>query len=406
VKYFLILVFLIYSESIFAKAFSIKRLKPTGVQFLINPFLLDCRNLLNTSPLLAGVVQIHASSDPEFSSVLYMGLKLKPGYAAYMTDGKVHFKENGKYETTRFSNEDIELKADENGIAAITIPYSHDENGMRIPMVFRLPDGARFSAYMQVKIIDEENLQAFLVPVVTIENQKGLCLKSQAWLGIGGSFFSYDQHIPESSTNAKFSSLTPLSISAELKYFATTSWAFIASYKSAPGQMKSGAASTTIPAKTFKWDILQLEAQYRPYNSVFAHNEWTFYPFVKFGAQDHQIPRLAIDDNDIASMETIHLTNAHIGLGLNAVDKSNYFLETYLNYQTKVSSTGYTVNPEFMIDGSIGAGKMLTKNIALGLFWYGQWHQLHYRANSGIDQKSGKIQYLFSNFDVRIGWIF
>jgi hypothetical protein len=118
------------------------------------------------------------------------------------------------------------------------------------------------------------------------------------------------------------------------------------------------------------------------------------------------IPRISIDAQNVVSIETIESLNASVGAGFNILDRTQYFAEMYMNYQIPVSVKSYKLTPKLIFDGSVGAGKMIGKNLSLGLFWYGQAHQFDYANPSGLDTNPGSINFIFSNVDLRLGWVF
>lgn len=382
------------------------------IEYNINPFLSDCRRLIIPSPIIAGraeiteVKQTATSASMTNSTVknLNIRMRLKPKVSMKVIGGNIDFRKDGSFDVIRYNDQDIQLESDAKGIISFSIQYENSTEQVRLPMEFTYPDGRNQVAYLQLDLKQDLQPKTTLIPITNMDMQKGLCLRSQIWLGTGISAFSFNQSIPVYDAQAKFISITPLSISAEIKYFAAPTWALVAGYKSAPGKMNAGAVAN-VQSTQFRWDILMTELQYRPYGTVSTWGEWTLYPFAKLGLQNHSIPKLSIDDNGLVSFDSISLTNMHAGLGLNMVDKSKYFLETFLNYQMKMKSSNYDISPKMMIDGSIGGGKMLSRQMAIGLFWYGQWHQLSYAQATNANNQ-GNVDYFFSNFDLRLGWIF
>jgi hypothetical protein len=63
----------------------------------------------------------------------------------------------------------------------------------------------------------------------------------------------------------------------------------------------------------------------------------------------------------------------------------------------------WSMQPVFAFDGSIGASYNITRQLKLGLFWYGQWHQFNYTYSDGTVVDSGFQSLFYSNVDVRLG---
>lgn len=252
---------------------------------------------------------------------------------------------------------------------------------------------------------DSKTSTASLTPELTYDQKKRICLKNQAWLGLGMSAFIYDQSIASNDVSAKFTSLAPGSFQADIRKYATESWGFLLNYINAVGTVDRGGVEG-MRDTSFNWSILGVATQYRRPTWLVESGNFIIYPYARLGLQQHALSRLAVDSLENKTFEKLNLTNGFIGAGVSVFDRKKYFFEAFLDYQIPLNAQGYAISRPLMVDGAIGIGRALTDKLVVGAYWHGHAHNFDYQAKSGADTHPGNVRIIFSNLDFRLGIIF
>lgn len=254
-------------------------------------------------------------------------------------------------------------------------------------------------------VADEEGTTATLMPVLSATQHQNICIRNQIWAGVGTSMFSYKQKIPDRDASAEFTSYSEPSFHLEGRWYPLSWVGVIASYKNAPGEIKSGQVLNVEQTK-FNWKIFEVAGQFRKPDWLIEKAGLLVYPYIRTGLQQHWMQRIGVDAGNNVFFQDYKLLDVAFGSGVNIFTKNDYFFEVYMNYKFPISENNIAVTPTLMFDGAIGGGRQLSKNLVAGVFWYGHWDQYSYAAANTRDPSSGDIRFIFSNLDIRIGYLF
>lgn len=252
---------------------------------------------------------------------------------------------------------------------------------------------------------DEEGTSATLMPILSAVQHQNICIRNQIWAGIGTSMFSYKQNIPDRSASAEFTSYSEPSFHLEGRWYPLSWLGVIASYKNAPGEIKSGQVLNVEQTK-FNWKIFEVAGQFRKPDWLIEKAGLLIYPYIRTGLQQHWMQRIGVDAGNNVFFQDYKLLDVALGSGVNVFTKNDYFFEVYMNYKFPINESNIAVTPTLMFDGAMGGGKQLSQNLVAGVFWYGHWDQYSYAAADTRDPSSGDIRFIFSNLDIRIGYLF
>lgn len=254
-------------------------------------------------------------------------------------------------------------------------------------------------------VADEEGSSASLTPVLSSTQYQSICIRNQIWVGLGSSMFSYKQNIPDKGASAKFTSFTDGSFHIEGRWYPSKWLGLLSSYKNAPGQIKKGQV-LDVEETRFNWKIFEVAGQFRKPDWLIEKGGLLIYPYIRTGIQQHSIQRIGIGSGNSVFFQEYNLLDFALGSGLNIFTKDDYFFEIYLNYKFPVSERNISVSPNLMFDGAIGGGRQLSKDLVAGVFWYGHWDQYAYGSGNTRDASPGDIRFIFSNLDIRVGYLF
>lgn len=222
------------------------------------------------------------------------------------------------------------------------------------------------------------------------DNQRSLCRKPTLSIGGALGFLSFKQIV----TGVNEVEFVKMSQGLSFDYQAAIS---AKSGMSINGEIASGKLNSGYIQNTqFNWLIMG------------GHYIYNFEPSQKFsgyiypsgwlGLQLHQLP-FFFTESQVLKTETQNLINLSIGgSGLINIRKGYTFEPSFhIQYPLSASIKGSTIS----FNGGLLLRKHLSASSFLGLNWHGQYFDF----NNG-DAKYGKITYIFSNFDLRYGYIF
>lgn len=298
-------------------------------------------------------------------------------------------------------NQAIDLERDKDGFYNVSILRPGLEG--EVSLKLRLEAHGEQVLY-EIRAPESGNY-ARLIPRMSDSQNRRLCLRNQVWAGVGGTIFMYDQTIPALEANAHFGSLTLGSYHLEGRWYPSHQVGFLVSYKSAPGVMGRGEVQD-VEETNFRWNTMEIASQYRSPNWMIDYKKLLIYPYLRGAFQHHSIPRLGIDPQNRVFFEQLEMLDLALGFGVNIFTQKNYFFEAYLNAKHPIYENNGSITPDLMFDGGIGFGRHIKKNFVLGAYWYGHWDKFRYENSGQRDVNQGNIDFIFSNFDIRIGYLF
>ncbi len=243
-------------------------------------------------------------------------------------------------------------------------------------------------------IDEEESLEQ---PETPMPNNLDLALFPLFWfqLGFGISFMDYYQTIVSTnplvtSGDLAYNSLVPPSIKLSLGgYFGRNGFSF--SYLNSKGEVDNTDNGQAI--ETYTWSIL--EADYL--RTWVEKQEWGIYS--RLGLVSHNMPLLSID-NSLVSITNNDVLMAALGFGGHYLLSTKMRFEIFMRYQHPISASGgenFDIDAGLSFDGSVGVLYQIYQSHVLGLYWYGQSHDLAYT----FEDFSGDQNLFFSNLDIR-----
>jgi hypothetical protein len=223
------------------------------------------------------------------------------------------------------------------------------------------------------------------------------------WVGSGENYVDYRQSQPGIST-LKDEHFRGLSQYIEAGFTGQSGWGGDISYKNTPGIIQPNNA--TVSPNTYAWTTLGLEGVYHTAAPFSILGSPVIYG-LRLGLQQHKMPFVFVDEVGNLLLKTNDMTDASAGLLLEW-SRRRWTYYWLMRYQYPLTSKAdgasqWSMQPVFAFDGSIGASYNITRQLKLGLFWYGQWHQFNYTYSDGTVVDSGFQSLFYSNVDVRLG---
>ena len=350
--------------------------------FDTNPFVFDCHKAPESPHFISANLEVENGLTPK-SFLSTFEFELEPSVKLYLV------RENQKIEITRsegiFRFSILENLSDE--VSPTLIEAVKDD----ITYTYRID-------------LDLEKQHADIVPQLLQPRSEIVCLKNQIWMGVGVSLFDYDQTITAPGTTVKFSTANAISSVLAAAIYPSPNWGFLASYRNAPGNIDAGAVQG-VSNENFNWSTGEVAAEYRDSSWLRTGHGLGLYPYARFGFQQHSEPRVAIDPAGVGSLRTIQMTTVFAGVGTNVFDQEKYFFDFYVDYQAPLQVQGYSLAQTVILDAAMGLGRAFAPHWTFGTYASTQFHQFNYAENSGPDQQPGKINFIYTNFDLRLGYL-
>ncbi len=395
-KYFLILNFFLcgwmaHADQYQKKATRRAKLIPQKViQFADNPYIQSCLKNDPYPKFKSAIVRVDRDEDSQ----------------NYLVSFRFALENYKKVFVRSASGHEQELHPETKGTfyLSLIIPAQTESNQGQLHLQLRLVS-KKGQSYFYDLDTSVDQVVAQITPRFTREQREKVCLKNQIWIGGGGSYFSYKQNTDGLDVSASFDSVKLGSYDLDMKTYPTPNWGFLASYKSAPGLFDKGQVQG-VQQSDFAWTIAEVGLQYRRNAWLITKEKYLAYPYVRASVQRHSMPRIGVDGSSQVFIENIENTQGSIGIGANIFTKANSFFEVYINYQFPVSEGDYSLSPKLEFDGAVGFGRALTEHLSFGAYWYGHFRHVRYENPSSLDPDPGEVNFLFSNFDLRLGWIF
>lgn len=295
----------------------------------------------------------------------------------------------------------------------VPLEKTSDRSGFILSLV--KPDSEKsFSLRFEIKnangeyiqyILQIDESQAFFHEILSDDQARRICIKNQFWIGMGLSVLSYDQKVQDLDASSKFSAVTPGSSHVDFRYYLNSQWGFLGTYKTAPGKIKTDSNST-LSSPNFNRKIFEVAFQWRSYGWMTQWKNMLFYPYLRGGYQMHEIPRIFIDDAGGSTLGSFRMNQAALGAGLNIFDRNKMFYEIYMNWKQPLNSEGQTITPGLHFDGAMGLGRSFGRSFAVGAFWHGHYDKFKYSTQQNGFENKGDTTLIFSNLDLKLGWIF
>lgn len=227
-----------------------------------------------------------------------------------------------------------------------------------------------------------------------------------AWVGTGANYVDYRQSVQDRGT---VTSHSPKAASQylEVGYDGYGGWGGVVSYKSTPGEIT--VENAALDRSSFTWSTLGVEGLKRSLTRI----PWTNIPLVygiRVGLQQHKTPFLFLDADTNLQLKQNKMDMASVGF-LAEVRQNRWTFYWLSRYQYPFSSTAegsnrFEIKPTFAFDGLVGSSYNLTKQLKMGLFWYGQWHQYNFVYADPDVTNVGFQSLFYSNIDLRLGFEF
>ena len=227
------------------------------------------------------------------------------------------------------------------------------------------------------------------------------------WMGLGQNYLNYKQSAPgyiagfnsdNSSSGSKF---------LEAGYATKEGIGGVLSYRETPGVLFVNGAE--VVPNTYEWTTASLEglvkknAPFRVLNAPVKYG-------VRAGVQQHKIPFVVHDFDNTLALKSSQMTTASVGVTAEAArDRWKYYWMT--RYQLPITSrasgaNSFSLNSVLAFDSSLGVSYDLSKQMKVGLFWHGQWHQFNFRYATNDKNYLGFQSLFFSSIDFRLGFDF
>ncbi len=232
------------------------------------------------------------------------------------------------------------------------------------------------------------------------------------WIGLGANFIDYKQAIPgDEGLSLNTSNIVAPSQYVEVGFTGERGYGGVFAYKRTPGEIVF-TDGTRVDNPQYTWITTSIEGIMRKISSFKIWNRRIAFGF-RAGIQQHRIPFLKAgedaDGNQIAIQKANNITAASLGV-LAELNRARWRYYWLMRYQFPLSTTAdganeFAITPTFAFDGSLGLSYNLTKQLKLGAFWYGQWHQFNFVYDDGT-RAAGSQSLFYSNMDLRLGWDF
>ena len=227
-----------------------------------------------------------------------------------------------------------------------------------------------------------------------------------AWIGGGENYVDYRQSIPGRGTLTDQHLKGP-SEYVETGFVGTNGIGAIVSFKHTPGEVNPDNAP--IDSTSYSWNSLALEGLVRKTSPLTLFGSPIIYG-LRAGVQQHRLPFVVLDADANLLLKANVSTNASLG-ALAELSRNRWTYYWTMRYQYPLSSKAdgssqFDVSPVFSFDGSVGTSYNLTKQLKLGMFWYGQWQQFNFTYGDGQVVNKGFQSLFYSNVDFRLGFDF
>lgn len=227
-----------------------------------------------------------------------------------------------------------------------------------------------------------------------------------AWFGAGENYVDYRQSVPGRGT------LTDSNVKGPSEYVETgfmgqNNWGGVFSYKQTPGEIHPNNAP--IDNGSYKWTTVGIEGILRKTSPFTVFGTPVVYG-LRLGVQQHRLPFVFLDSDAQLQMKSTTMTSASAGV-LAEWTRARWTYYWLMRYQYPLSSQAdgaseFTIKPVFAFDGSVGSSYNFSRQLKLGLFWYGQWHQFNFVYADPNQTNPGFQSLFYSNVDLRLGWDF
>lgn len=367
---------------------------------LMNAFQIDCLNLIQAPSVYFKTAESVTGNKKGYYFVRIRGEIPKDLNIAFASDEVYFENEDGDRTAHNFHLTKSKIAVTEDGSFSFTF-LAPGEQKIIVPLMFHLKLSQGYELILELEKSGKIKT-AILEPVIDLEMRKKFCLRSRISIAGGITGFSYDQKISGIQSRLSYiSSQTPaLSLAYNRSQSPTVEHAF--AIRSAPGLIK--ASSQFQGDLSFRWNVASYYYQSRSMDWIRGWRTYMLHPFLRYGFQYHDLPTVALQRADEASIKSTQLANPAVGMGFNIFTKKNWMAEVNFNVQYPIySSTDLGYN--FMFDGAASMYFAITRELFVGLNWYGQFHQFDYSRGEGLD-RSGKIQFLYTNIEGSIGWNF
>lgn len=224
------------------------------------------------------------------------------------------------------------------------------------------------------------------------------------WLGVGFNYLKYNQTTSTLPSNLTFETIKLPSLYLGGTYHVNTKWSAMASYSISKGATSS-SSQVAVSSGDFLWKIASLEAIYWP-------ERWRKEKSrvgVMAGVQHHSFPFLNILSTSpaTATIENATMMVADLGAFMEYTPRARWTYEAFLAYQYPLADPNeFSIKPQFLFNGSVGAYYRYRPNLYLGGFWYGQLHKYSFDQNNAAigTRLSGKQDLFYSNIEFRVGY--
>ncbi len=227
------------------------------------------------------------------------------------------------------------------------------------------------------------------------------------WVGGGENYVNYQQSMQAIGTLSDQHLRGP-SEYLEAGYSGHSGTGGVMTFKSTLGELDP--ANAAIDSTVYKWKTFSLEGTSTHLSKFTFVGMPITYGF-RAGLQQHQLPFVVFNTSDGSlSMRSNTMNNASLGTTAEMVRRRwTYYWMIRYQYPLSSSASGssqFAIKPVFDFDGSIGTSYNLTRQLKLGLFWYGQWHQFNFDYGDGEQSYTGFQSLFYSNVDLRLGFDF
>lgn len=227
-----------------------------------------------------------------------------------------------------------------------------------------------------------------------------------AWLGSGMNYVDYRQSVPGRGTLASHNPKGP-SQYFEGGYTGKNGIGGIISYKNTPGELVFDAdQSVSIDNAAYSWSTVGIEGVVRRRSGISMMRTPVIYG-LRMGVQQHKTPFVFLDADTGLQLKENRMNTASFGI-MSEWSRRKWTYYWLMRYQYPFSSKAegsnrFEITPTFAFDGSIGTSYSIGKQVKLGLFWYGQWHQYDFVYADPDVTNEGFQSLFYSNIDVRLG---
>ncbi len=260
-----------------------------------------------------------------------------------------------------------------------------------------------------VASISEEDSSSNIAPTaVKISNEEIKPKKVRnisLYSGIGTNYLKFNQKDSSGLESGNFSSVTSPTLMVEAGLQWDEKWKYSASFHQMPGTIMNNP-STTINQTDYKWSYLGVEAERKIYENIFGAQV-----SIMGGVQRHEMPFLIGGTNTDVELIQTQLTTGALGFHAEWRPQELWLLEAFMRYQVPLASGGGTggvfkVTGGTSYDGLLGVSRRFFDNWKVGVYWFGQSHDLNYtfKSDDGSNDREGKQILFNSDLQVRVGY--